>query len=146
MSRKAARLIATMITPLVALTLAACSGEGATGAQSAEVEEAPQASYVDVADPQGSLEDYVGAIEDVEITLCESTGQALKAEGKVTNPTDGTQSYRLYVAFNKGRDTKGLKQVDVTEVTAGETSKWEAEVPVNADGIECAVRVERYNP
>lgn len=56
------------------------------------------------------------------------------------------QSYRLYVAFNRGKDTQGLVQVDVKSVEPGKTAEWTAEAPLKGEGLKCVLRVERFAP
>lgn len=146
MSRKTKRLVTLLITPLAGLALASCSGGAAGGAQSEPPAETTPDSYVEITDQQGSVEGFVGASDDAQITLCEEKGNLWLAEGEVTNPTDATQSYRLYVGFNEGRDTKGLVQVDLPSVTPGETATWDVEAPIAADDAECVLRVERFTP
>src|SRR5690606_22693483 len=90
-----------LAVPLVALSLAACAGEAAGG----DADTSAKNSYVEISDQQGSVEGFVGALEDSDIVRCERVGEGWVSEGTVTNPTDAEQSYRLYVAFNENRDT-----------------------------------------
>lgn len=129
---------------LVALSLASCAGEPA-GGDAGDKTQANE-SFVDVTDQQGTIEGFVGASDDAEVTRCEADGNGWVSEGSVTNPTDEEQSYRVYVAFNKNRDTKGLVQVDVESVEAGRAADWKAEAPVNAEKLDCVLRVERFTP
>ncbi len=146
MRKRVARPFGLLLTPLVALALSSCAGGAADEAASGDAEQANQGSYVSVTDQQGSVEGFVGASEDAEITLCESKNNQSLAEGTVTNPTDANQSYRLYIAFNEGRDTQGLVQVDIESVEPGETLTWEAQAPVTTKDIQCSARVERFEP
>lgn len=142
-----------LIVPLVALTLTACSGEGATpgsvteeqgSASAGETINESSASHVDITDQQGSVEGFVGAKEDVEVERCEADGSGWISAGTVSNPTSESQDYRIYVAFNSSKDTKGLVQVDVKDLAAGASESWEASAPVQADNMKCVLRVERF--
>lgn len=129
---------------LVALSLTSCAGGAAGGDAGSSAKTSD--SFVDVADPQGAIDGFVGASEDAEVTRCEAGGQGWISEGTVTNPADEAQSYRIYVAFNKNRDTKGLVQVDLESVAAGKSADWKAEAPVDAEKLDCVLRVERFAP
>ncbi|MFA7498832.1 MAG: hypothetical protein WCY76_09100 [Leucobacter sp.] len=141
--RYRALLVAPLVAPLVALSLASCAGGAAGGSADAPDLER---SLVDIADQPGSVDGFAGALEDVVVETCEAQGAGWFASGTVTNPTDTAQSYRLYVAFSENRDTIGLVQVDVPEVAAGESATWDAEAQVAGEGIDCALRVERFAP
>lgn len=146
MKAKVARPLGLLLTPLVALSLASCAGGAANEAASGETAPPTADSYVNVTDQQGSVEGFVGASDDAEITLCETDDNQSSAEGTVTNPTDVNQSYRLYIAFSEGRDTKDLVQVDIESVEPGEALTWDAQVPVNIKDVQCSARVERFEP
>lgn len=137
MSRKHGTWLAV---PLVALSLAACTGE-ATGGDAGTPTET---SHVDITDQQGSVEGFVGALEDSDINRCESANDGWVSEGTVTNPTDSEQNYRIYVAFNENRDTHGLVQIDLTSVPPGSSENWKAEAPIPGDDLTCVLRVERF--
>ena len=130
------------LVPLVALSLAACAGEAASGGADVTAEK----SFVDISDPQGSVEGFVGALEDAEVDRCEATADGWIAGGTVANPTDAVQSYRLYVALNTNRDTHGLVQVNLDDVPGGAGENWEVEAPVRGDNLSCVLRVERFDP
>lgn len=130
------------IATLVALSLASCGGEPAGG----EVSSASEDSYVDLTDQQGSVDGYVGALEDAQLDRCEATNDGWASAGTVTNPTDSAQSYRLYIAFNKNRDTRGLAQIDLEAVAAGSTEDWQVEAPITGEDLTCVLRVERFIP
>lgn len=137
MSRKHGTWLAV---PLVALSLAACTGEATGGDADAPTE----ISYVEITDQQGSVEGYVGALEDAVINRCELAGDGWISEGTVTNPTESEQSYRIYVAFNENRDTHGLVQIDLTSVPAEASQHWKVEAPIPGDDLTCVLRVERF--
>lgn len=131
------------VIPALFFALAACSGDSDDSTSNAKpVDE----SYVDVTDQQGSVEDFVGANEDATTNSCEATKSTWVSEGTVTNPEKDAQSYRLYVAFNRGKDTQGLVQVDVKSVEPGKTAEWTAEAPLKGEGLKCVLRVERFAP
>ena len=128
--------------PLVVLFLAACAGEATSG----DAEVTTVDSFVDITDHQGAVEGFVGALDDTEVDRCETTTDGWITGGTVVNPTDSTQSYRLYVAFNENRETHGLVQVDLAEVPGGASEDWEAQAPVSGDNLTCVLRVERFDP
>lgn len=136
------RIAGLALLPAACLALAACAAEGeadgpdATGAQ----------DVVDITEQQGSVEEFVGALEDAETDRCEAAEGGWVGEGTVTNPTGAAQSYRLYVAFTENGDTRGLVQVDVESVPAGESAPWRAEADLSGDGLQCVLRVERFDP
>lgn len=137
------KLSAWTLLPVVALALTSCAG----GAATASGEEAATAdAYVAVTDQQGAVPGFVGAAGDAETERCEADGDGWTAEGTVTNPETSAQGYRIYVAFNRNRDTRGLVQVDVASVAAGATESWKAEAPVAGDDLSCVLRVERFEP
>ena len=129
------------LVPLVALSLAACAGEAASG----DADVASEESFVDISDHQGSVDGFVGALDDAEVDQCEATTDGWISAGTVANPTDSVQSYRLYVAFNDNQDTRGLVQVDLDEVPGGASENWEAQAPVSGDNLTCVLRVERFD-
>ncbi len=137
---KAVRLTTTTLALLAALTLAGCTGT--TG-----VTETPTAAPTDVTeitDQPGSVEGWVGALEDASTTQCARDGGNWVAAGTVTNPTDAAQSYRLYVSAMDGTQTRGLIQVDVPDVAAGASGEWKAEFPLEGEKFDCVLRVERF--
>lgn len=135
------RKITWLAAPLVALALTSCVDE--SDGEAAAPEANKDSTYVDITDQQGALEDFVGALEDATVEKCEAGGDGWLSEGTVTNPTDDTLSYRIYVAFNENRDTRGLTQVDLANVAAGETVPWSVEAPIGGDNLTCVLRVER---
>ncbi|MHA3725160.1 hypothetical protein ACXR2T_14945 [Leucobacter sp. HY1910] len=127
---------------LAALSLTACGGGAAGGSPEAAAKKS--GSIIEVTDQQGSIEGFVGAADDAEVTRCEADGETWVGEGTVTNPTDEAQAYRLYVAFNASRDTAGLVQVDLAEVAPGTTAKWQTQAELDGDAYDCVLRVERF--
>lgn len=143
---------AWITVPLLALTLSACSGESEGGVPATEVsggseagdESTSDSSYVDITDQQGSAPNFEGAIDDASVERCEAADDGWISAGTVENPTDAIQNYRVYVAFNKNSDTRGLVQVDVEALEPGEMQDWSAQAPVSGEGLKCVLRVERF--
>lgn len=132
------KIQALLLLSVVALSLAACGGEPDDGDG--------ETSYVDITDQQGGVEGFVGASDDAVTERCESGGDGWVSAGTVTNLTDDEQSYRLYVAFNDNRDTRGLVQIDIESVPAGATESWETTAPIRGEDLSCVLRVERFDP
>lgn len=128
---------------LAALTaLAACGSE----AEESEVTTiSSSAKVIEITDQPGSLDDFVGALEDAEIQTCSTNGDGLNATGTVTNPEQSTQNYRIYLSALDGSDTVGLVQIDVADVPAGESADWNARVELGQEDLDCVLRVERYS-
>ncbi|MCB1030503.1 MAG: hypothetical protein KDA95_04150 [Acidimicrobiales bacterium] len=103
-------------------------------------------TFTDVRDPQGSVEDYVGAMQDAKLDACAVADGALKANGTVTNPLDEAQQYRIYVSAMEGTDTRGIVQVDLPSVEGGQSADWTAEFELADEGLSCLLRVERFAP
>lgn len=123
---------------LAAAALVGCTG----GDQPNEVDEAPE-KVIEVQDQPGSVEGYVGASDDAEVTSCDMQDGALRVTGTVTNPEAAPQEYRIYVSALDAGDTVGLVQVDVPEVADSET--WSTEIPYDGTDLECVLRVERFS-
>lgn len=131
------------VIPALFLALAACSGDD----KASEKDSKPaDQSHVDITDQQGSVKGFVGANDDVTTESCEAAKNLWRSEGTVTNPEKENQSYRLYVAFNRGKDTQGLVQVDVESVKPGQKVEWKAEAPLTGDDLTCVLRAERFAP
>ena len=128
---------------LAALTaLAACGSE----AEESEVTTiSSSAKVIEITDQPGSLDDFVGALEDAEIQTCSTNGDGLNATGTVTNPEQSAQNYRIHLSALDGSDTVGLVQIDVADVPAGESADWNAQVELGLEDLDCVLRVERYS-
>lgn len=137
-----------LVVPILALALAACTGEGegAPDPDELSVPDGSRDTVVQITDTPGSVDGFTGASQDAEVTTCESVGSIWVAEGTVTNPTDQEQTYRVYVGFTKNRDTRGLVQVDVASVAAGESESFTAEAELSDTDLSCVLRVERFDP
>lgn len=92
----------------------------------------------------GSVEDYVGALEDVEVETCSAGGGGLDVAGTVTNPVSDTQDYRIYVSAMSPHDTEGLVQVDIPDVSGDDTVEWRTHLELPHEDLECVLRVERF--
>lgn len=103
-------------------------------------------TVTDVPDIQGSVDDYVGALQDASLETCESVGGVLVVDGTVTNPVDEAQQYRIYVSAMAGQDTRGVVQVDTLPVDGGQTVDWSTEIELSDTGLTCLLRVERFAP
>lgn len=119
-----------------------------TGCAAGTVEPTPTdtkaPTVTEITDQPGSVEGFVGALEDAEVKRCERDGDGWVAAGTVDNPTDRTQSYRLYISAMADGDTRGIVQVDVASVAAGESAAWKAEFALPDNDLTCVLRVERF--
>lgn len=138
------RLLTGAVVLTAAFALVSCTGADDADSDGATSETVD--SYVEITDQQGSVDGYVGALEDSEVERCEASGEGWVGEGTVTNPEDASQSYRIYLTFNDKRDTKALVQIDLPSVAAGETEEWSGKAPVSGDDLTCVLRVERFDP
>jgi hypothetical protein len=96
----------------------------------------------------GTADDgYVGARNDVTDLACEPGDDGTwKASGLVTSSASSTAAYRIYVAFLKDSDTRGIVQADVADVAPAEARPWEAELALpGEEGLSCVLRVERVD-
>lgn len=140
-----------LVVPLLALILSSCSGESGGGAASeggnsatADTEATSDSSYVDITDQQGSAPDFEGAIGDASVERCEAEDNGWVSAGTVVNSTESAQNYRVYVAFNRNNDTRGLVQVDIDDLAPGAEDNWEVQAPISGDDFDCILRVERF--
>lgn len=143
------RLVAPAAALLAALALTSCGGGAAAPAAPSTQETAVEpyaGSYIETTNQPGEIDGFVGALADAEVTRCEQAADGWVAAGTVANPEPTPQSYRLFVAFNEGQDSRGLVQVDVEGVASGATEKWQVETPLTAEKLSCVLRVERYAP
>lgn len=103
----------------------------------------PTSANYKVSTPPGVSKGYVGAAGDVKLSTCNSNKALTLFTGTVTNPTNVTQSYRIYVAVTLKNTTIGIDEVDVNALAAKATSKWNGGLGSGADGASCVLRVER---
>lgn len=138
------RKVTWLIAPLALLALTSCVGGEAGEATGNDSKQ--NSGYTDITDQQGSVDDFIGALDDATVERCEAAGDGWIAAGEVTNPAEDAQSYRIYVAFMDNSNTEGLVQVDIESVAANGTATWEAEAPIGGDDLRCTLRVERFAP
>ncbi|MGV8913337.1 MAG: hypothetical protein ACOH14_12055 [Rhodoglobus sp.] len=143
------RLTATAVPfAILALTLAGCTNNG-TDAQpeptesSAAAEQTP--GITDITDAPGTGENLQGALADSTVDECKRAGDEWTVAGSVTNSTDTSVTYRIYVSLlNGSNDTRALTQVDIEATEPGATADWSIAIPVAEDELSCVLRVERY--
>lgn len=138
------RSIASTAILVASLALAACGSGDDEADQESSATEGDQ-KVIEVADQPGSVEDYVGAMEDAEVETCDAGGDGLDVAGTVTNPESDTQDYRIFVSAMTADDTVGLVQVDVADVAGGETAEWETQMDLTQENLDCVLRVERFS-
>lgn len=91
----------------------------------------------------GTLADFVGAKADVHDTTCKQHGGSWEADGVVSNPTDSSVRYRIYVSFLSGDTTVGLAEANLGKVGPSKSAHWQQSVKVASDNLRCILRVER---
>lgn len=137
------RRVVGAVALAVLTTLAACGSSDDSSDENVDPTSG-NTQVVDVTDQPGSVDGYVGALDDAEIKTCSVTGDGLDVAGTVTNPEQDAQDYRIYVSALDGGDTVGLVQVDVTDVEGGETAEWETSMDLDQAELDCVLRVERF--
>ena len=103
-------------------------------------------TVISVVTPPGSTEGFEGARDDVTGLDCRFEADASRwaVTGTVTNSTDATADYRIYVSFlDDASDTRGLLEVTVDGVAAGDSADWDGHLELDEDGLACTLRVER---
>lgn len=137
--------IAVAAAAFVAATaLVACDGDGDKTDGSEPATEGSQEAVIEMTDQPGSVDGYEGALEDAELETCEPQAGFLAVAGTVSNPEADDHDYRIYVSAMDGGDTRGIVQLDVENVVAGETVEWSTEVELSDEDLECVLRVERF--
>jgi hypothetical protein len=92
----------------------------------------------------GTGTEFEGAVADVSELNCAAEEDRWVVGGKVTNPTDTAADYRIYVSFLDGTGgTRGLLEVDSTDVAPGATAQWQGEMLLAETELTCVLRVER---
>lgn len=162
------KMVGAAMAAALAVALAGCSASDAPEAPSeapAEVTAAPSgdpvtpsapegeekesaiddSSHIDVVDAPGSLPDFEGALADAHVDSFERADGGWRAEGTVSNPSEAGVAYRIYASAmgTEGQDTRGIVQVDVTDVGPGETAAWTATFPLDDEDLQLVLRVER---
>jgi hypothetical protein len=111
------------------------SGEGATAA--------PELAGVKV-QPGTASDSFVGARTDISDLLCKADGKGTwNVEGNVKNSSDKAVNYRIYTSFLNGTETVGLIETDVDNVKADAIKKWSGSMTIEAEKVDCVLRVER---
>ncbi|GAB3399580.1 hypothetical protein GCM10027515_06170 [Schumannella luteola] len=131
----------------VAGALAGCTGgDDSTAKKSASPKPSTAPSQVtEVSDAPGTGEGFEGARNDVEVKKCEPADGGWAISGTVTNSSEATANYRIYVSLlDKDSATLGLKQVNSDGVEAGKSADWNADIAVDGKNLQCVLRVERY--
>jgi len=133
---------------ILAFTLAGCTNNGTeeqpepTESSAAE-EQTP--GVTDITDAPGTGENLQGALADSTVEECKRSGDEWTVKGSVTNSTDASVTYRIYVSLlNGANDTRALSQVDVDATEPGATADWNIDIAVAEDDLTCVLRVERY--
>lgn len=164
MKSKSARLFATTLSAavlvLVVSTLTSCikssspSGS-ASAAKSAGVNPAKEGAggEADTAAPEltgvkvqpgTATDNFEGARTDISDLSCKSDGTGTwNVGGSVKNSTNKAMNYRIYTSFLKGSETLGLIETDIDNVKAKATKKWSGSMTIDAEKIDCVLRVER---
>jgi hypothetical protein len=138
-------LVAGLGAAFLAASLAGCT----TGTSTPEPTPTSSASLTpgltDIEDTPGSGANLEGALADNTMGSCERDGDEWVVSGTITNSTDKTADYRIYVSLlNSSNDTRALVQVDVDGVAVDASEDWDTSIPVAEDGLSCVLRVERY--
>lgn len=105
--------------------------------------EEPKAENDFTVQPGTAGDEYVGALQDVIVGTCDSSDGGTKIAGTVTNPTEGSVDYRIYVSIMSDGDTLGIVQSDVADLAGGDTAEWEKDAAAGAPDATCVLRVER---
>jgi hypothetical protein len=115
-----------------------------TGAKAAAaVSAAPELPGVKV-QPGTASDGFEGARSDVSDLSCKADGKgAWNVSGTVKNSTDAAVNYRIYTSFLRGTETLGLVETDLENVKANDTKKWSGSMTIDADKVDCVLRVER---
>lgn len=131
---------------VLALALTGCTGPDPepTPSPSASGEaEAPE-TYTDIVDTPGDEDGMTGARSDLEIPTCVLEDGAWNVGGTVTNPTEETVSYRIFMSLlDEDGATVALQQINVDGVEGGAEAEWSGSIPVEQENLQCIPRVER---
>jgi hypothetical protein len=104
---------------------------------------APDTSTQIKVEPGTAKDGFVGARSDVSKLTCKKASTDWVAEGIVSNSTKKAADYRIYVSFMSGTETKGLVEVDVADVEPGVSKDWDVSAALDANDVNCILRVER---
>ena len=167
MKNTSARLITTTLSALLVLagsTLAGCTKDssgaldstastnssgtnsanvGSQGAAGEGLSAAPELAGVKV-QPGTATDKFEGARADISDLSCTSDGNGVwNVEGNVKNATGKAVNYRIYTSFLSGTETLGLIETDIDNVKSNSTKKWTGSMKIDAEKIDCVLRVER---
>lgn len=88
--------------------------------------------------------EFEGALQDVSDIGCAAADGTWTSSGTVTNPTEGSASYRIFVSFLDGAgSTVALIETNVDELGPGETGEFAVDFASDATDLTCVLRVER---
>jgi len=101
-------------------------------------------AVIDITVNPGTAEGFDGARADVSDLDCDLSQGRWSVTGSVTNPLAESVNYRIYTAFlDSDRKTVGLLQIDVEDVEASATRRWNGSIDVSKPDLTCVLRVER---
>lgn len=143
----ARRMLGAGLAMLIGVAgLSACTGD-AEPTPTPTATSTPESGITDITDAPGSGDGLVGALADTTTDTCELADGAWNVAGTVTNSSDASATYRIYVSLlTEGGETRSLTQVDVPEIDAGAETEWSTTVALDEEDLSCVLRVERYGP
>ncbi len=125
--------------------LSACTGDAKPDPTPTPTATEASAGVTDITDAPGSGEGLVGALADTTVETCERGDGAWDVAGTVTNSSEASASYRIYVSLlTEGGETRALTQVDVEPIDAGAETEWSTSIDLDEEDLSCVLRVERY--
>lgn len=127
-------------------TLAAKSADGKTAEAGANGNTATAASeLIGVkVQPGTATDNFVGARADISDLSCKSDGKGTwNVGGSVKNSANKAVNYRIYTSFLNGTETLGLIETDVNDVKSSASKKWSGSMTIDAEKVDCVLRVER---
>lgn len=128
--------------PIVAIL--ACAALTGCGSSTEFDEGTIPASSVDIRQAPGSGSDYVGALGDATISLCDVAGREGRVAGTVQHHEAEPQSYRIYVTIHTDERPRAIKQIDVENVAPHVRASWQSRLVNGEKGALCSLHVERY--
>jgi hypothetical protein len=157
---RGAATLSTALLTIAALSLTGCtkrsSASDSTVAKSSTAEPKEAGANVAVGDseatelagvkvqPGTATDKFVGARTDISDLSCKPDGSGVwNVEGSVKNTSKKDVDYRIYTSFLNGTETLGLIETDVENVKADATKKWSGSMTIDAEKVDCVLRVER---
>jgi hypothetical protein len=96
--------------------------------------------------PGTSADGFQGARADIEDLVCQTDGKGVwTVSGNVKNATASSVKYRIYTSFLSGTETLGLVEADLDNVKVNQTKPWSSSMNLDAEKVDCVLRVERVN-